>query len=218
MASEDMQIVNDCCTTHIKQILPQAPIPSTAALPAPHMRQGVLHGHTLPQFPEQLLIGMNRDATPLCTPGAPHLEGTGRTDRCREVDHAARLERAGHEIKFTEQEQTKIQALMRKFEANPYSTPSVKDSQADVGEEVLNTLIELEELIAVSSDVIFRKQHYEKMTARIQAVLAQNGRISLAEVRDLFDTSRKYAQALLEHLDELGITVREGDYRRLRTS
>jgi selenocysteine-specific elongation factor len=54
------------------------------------------------------------------------------------------------------------------------------------------------------------------MTARIQETLRQNGKISLAEVRDLFNTSRKYAQALLEHLDALGVTVRDGDFRRLK--
>ena len=132
------------------------------------------------------------------------------------ADHTAHIERAGHEIKFTEQEQTKIQTLMRRFEVNPFITPSVKDCQVEVGEEVLNALIESEELIPVSSDVIFRKQDYEAMTARIREVLSQTGRISLAEVRDLFHTSRKYAQALLEHLDALGVTVRDGDFRRLR--
>src|SRR6266511_1272327 len=109
MASEDRQMVDDCGTTHLKQTLPQAPIPGTAAWPAPHMRQGVRHGHPLPQlrpsswallplpqFPEQLLIGRNRDAAPLGTPGAPPRQGTGGTDRCREVDHAPRLERDRH--------------------------------------------------------------------------------------------------------------------------
>jgi selenocysteine-specific elongation factor len=132
------------------------------------------------------------------------------------VDHAAHIQKVGHEIEFTEQERAKIQVLIRRFEANPYSTPSVKECQLEVGEEVLNALIELEELIPVSSDVIFRKQDYEAMAARIKEMLSQTGKISLAEVRDLFRTSRKYAQALLEHLDTLGITARDGDYRRLR--
>jgi selenocysteine-specific elongation factor len=35
-------------------------------------------------------------------------------------------------------------------------------------------------------------------------------------VRDLFDTSRKYALALLEYLDAKGITKRVGDERILR--
>jgi selenocysteine-specific elongation factor len=47
-------------------------------------------------------------------------------------------------------------------------------------------------------------------------MIEQNGKASLAEVRDLLNTSRKYAQALLEHLDAIGITVRAGDFRKLR--
>ena len=54
------------------------------------------------------------------------------------------------------------------------------------------------------------------MEFQVRAALEKNGQITLAEVRDLFNTSRKYAQALLEHLDAKGITVRNGDYRKLR--
>jgi cell division protein FtsI/penicillin-binding protein 2 len=37
-----------------------------------------------------------------------------------------------------------------------------------------------------------------------------------SEVRDLLGTTRKYVQALLEHLDAIGVTVREGDFRKLK--
>jgi selenocysteine-specific elongation factor len=40
--------------------------------------------------------------------------------------------------------------------------------------------------------------------------------VSAAQVRDHFNTSRRYVLALLEHMDEVGITMREGDVRRLR--
>jgi len=89
-------------------------------------------------------------------------------------------------------------------------------AEAEVGEEVVNALIELGELIAVSQEVIFRKTDYEAMLSKIKTALQQNGQIPLAEARDLFNTSRKYAQALLEHLDATGVTVRDGDYRKLR--
>jgi len=121
-----------------------------------------------------------------------------------------------HEIKFNGQEQAKIQVLMRRFESNPFSPPSVKECQTEIGEEVLNALLEMDELITVSSDVIFRKRDYDSMVAKIQGTIATNDRISLAEVRDLINTSRKYAQALLEHLDATGVTVRDGDFRKIK--
>ena len=83
-------------------------------------------------------------------------------------------------------------------------------------EEVVNALIELRELVTVSSDVAFRQRDYDLMETEIRKAIKQNGRISLAETRDLFQTSRKYAQALLEHFDTAGVTMRDGDFRTLR--
>lgn len=121
-----------------------------------------------------------------------------------------------HEVRLDSGQQAKVQTLLRKFEQNPYSPPSVKECAAEVGEELLNALIELNELITVSSDVIFRKQDYDVMVDRIKEEIQRKDKITLGEVRDLFNASRKYAQALLEHLDSIGITVRDGDFRKLR--
>ena len=41
--------------------------------------------------------------------------------------------------------------------------------------------------------------------------VARNGSVTVAQVRDVFKTSRKYALALLEYTDSQGITRRVGD-------
>ncbi len=106
--------------------------------------------------------------------------------------------------------------MLRTFEKNPYATPSLKECQGEAGEEVVNALIELGELVAVSQDVLFRKKDYDALVEKIRAAIQANGEITLAEARDTFGTTRKYAQALLEHLDAIGITVRTGDSRKLK--
>jgi selenocysteine-specific elongation factor len=47
-------------------------------------------------------------------------------------------------------------------------------------------------------------------------VIQREGSITLARARDELGTSRKYAQAYLEHLDAEHITLRRGDERVLR--
>ncbi|HUF00360.1 MAG TPA: selenocysteine-specific translation elongation factor [Anaerolineales bacterium] len=131
-------------------------------------------------------------------------------------DTSNSLAKPHHEITFDHSQQVMIQALMRKFQQNPYSPPGAKELQTEVNEEILGALMELDELIAVSSDVIFRKQDYDFMVDKIKQEIRQKEKIALGEVRDLFSTSRKYAQALLEHLDATGVTVRDGDFRKLR--
>jgi selenocysteine-specific elongation factor len=121
-----------------------------------------------------------------------------------------------HEVKFDQHQQTQVQNVLRKFEQNPYSPPGVKELQTEISEEMLNALMEMGEFVSVSSDVIFRKGDYDFMIDSIKREIRQQGKITLGEVRDLFNTSRKYAQALLEHLDAIGVTSRDGDFRKLK--
>jgi selenocysteine-specific elongation factor len=132
------------------------------------------------------------------------------------TDYSVWLAKPEHEIKFSGTDQLKVEELMRKFDRNPYATPSVKECQSEVGEEIINALIELNELVAVSQDVVFRKKDYDALVETIRAIIQKNDKITLAEVRDTLGTTRKYAQALLEHLDSTGITIRDGDFRRLK--
>jgi selenocysteine-specific elongation factor len=61
--------------------------------------------------------------------------------------------------------------------------------------------------------------HPEALSAvqdRIVAAIERDGSITLAGARDELGTSRKYAQAFLEHLDGAHVTLRRGDERVLR--
>jgi selenocysteine-specific elongation factor len=121
-----------------------------------------------------------------------------------------------HKVTFDNAQQAKVQTLMRKFAAHPFGPPSVKECQAEVGEEVYAALIEMGELTAVSQEVVFRTSDYETMVTKIKSMLKTKGQATLAEVRDLLGATRKYVQALLEHLDAIGVTVREGEARKLK--
>jgi selenocysteine-specific elongation factor len=105
---------------------------------------------------------------------------------------------------------------MKQCAQNPYATPSIKEAQSAASEDIVNALIEIGELVSVSAEVIFRKSDYDKMVAQIRSHIQTKGSITVAEVRDLFNTSRKYVLALMEHLDAIGVTMRDGDARKLR--
>jgi selenocysteine-specific elongation factor len=131
------------------------------------------------------------------------------------VERRHSLALPGHEIQFGTTQRAQIESLLRRFDDTPYAPPSAKECREAVGEEIIVALKELGQLVAVSEEVIFKKSHYDTMVTAIQDALANNSTITLAEVRDLFHTSRKYAQALLEHLDSIGMTRRNGDTRVL---
>ncbi|MFQ6014377.1 MAG: selenocysteine-specific translation elongation factor [Anaerolineae bacterium] len=122
----------------------------------------------------------------------------------------------GHEVRFTADQQRRIDQLLRQMAKNPYAPPSLSDCQAMVGEEELNALIEQGQLTRVSENVVFLTETYQEMVERVVEYMEREGSITIAQVRDMFHTSRKYALALMEHLDERRVTKRVGDERVLR--
>ncbi len=84
------------------------------------------------------------------------------------------------------------------------------------GPAVLAYLAEQGLVEDTGAGVVFDSAAFATMVDRVRAHIRAHGSVSLAEVRDMFDTSRKYAQAFLEHLDARRITRREGDVRVLR--
>jgi len=117
-----------------------------------------------------------------------------------------------HSIQLTQTQQTKIDAFLDSLAQNPYAPPSDLIPEPDL----LNLLIERRQVVKVNDNVVFSASTYNEMVERVVAHIKTQGKVTLAEVRDMFDTSRKYALAFLEHLDEKKITHRIGDERALR--
>ena len=54
------------------------------------------------------------------------------------------------------------------------------------------------------------------MVERITEYISKNDEITVADVRDMFGASRKYAIPLMDYLDHKRVTRRVGDARVLR--
>ena len=122
----------------------------------------------------------------------------------------------GKRIIFTPDQKQISDLLLQNFSSEPYSPPTIKSCIAEVGEDIYNALIDLGQLTPLSGEIVFRTEDYQKMVETISRILEEKGVISVAQVRDLFKTSRRYVLALLEHLDSIGLTYRDGDVRRLK--
>jgi selenocysteine-specific elongation factor len=132
------------------------------------------------------------------------------------VDEGATVRLPGHAVRFSPEQQRRVDNLLDRFQAGPYTPPSVKESLAIIDEEVLGALLAQERLVQVSEDVLFLAETFDDIVARTRNYIQADGSITLAQFRDLFNTSRKYAQAVLEYMDGTGITRRVGDERVLR--
>lgn len=129
-----------------------------------------------------------------------------------------RLSLPGFQVVLNQQQQSALDQLLRLFSREPFSPPSVKDCLALVGDELYAHLKESGRLVQLSADVVFERATYDRLLRDLQHKLQGEATITVAEIRDQYNTSRKYALAFLEHCDQIGITSRQGDLRRLRTA
>ncbi|MFT5193855.1 MAG: selenocysteine-specific elongation factor [Cellvibrionaceae bacterium] len=131
------------------------------------------------------------------------------------VADGAVLREADHSVVFTEMQNSKIDKLMQQFVRAGINSPNVKDVKSAVGDDLYFALIDLGRMKQISDDVVYRTEDYNRFRGQIIDYIKQNGEITAPQVRDLFDTSRKYAIGFLEHLDYAKVTRRVGDGRQL---
>jgi selenocysteine-specific elongation factor len=72
------------------------------------------------------------------------------------------------------------------------------------------------EAVRVGRSLHFHPEPLAQLATRVVAICERDGEATIAGLRDELGTSRKYAQALLEHLDSTKVTLRRGDAHVLR--
>ncbi|HBX71243.1 MAG TPA: selenocysteine-specific translation elongation factor [Chloroflexi bacterium] len=121
-----------------------------------------------------------------------------------------------HQIALNSQQQQKIDRLLARFAENPAAPPTIKECTAEVGDELFNAMIDLGYVIPLNAEVVYRREDYLYLADLIRLMITTQGSISVAQVRDQLQTSRRYVLALLEHFDAISFTVRDGDVRKLK--
>jgi selenocysteine-specific elongation factor len=102
-------------------------------------------------------------------------------------------------------------ALEERLRAAGHEPPNAADLDADD----LGALRAAGRAVRVGRAMYAHPEALAAVRARVEAVIAADGAITLARLRDELQTSRKFAQALLEHLDAERVTKRLPDDSRV---
>jgi selenocysteine-specific elongation factor len=127
------------------------------------------------------------------------------------AEEGAAIRLTSHKVTLTPAQQAEVDAFLQSLAENPYSPPGDLIPEPDL----LNLLIDQQKVVKVSGSVVFSAEAYNEMLEKITEYIKTKGNVSVAQVRDMFNNSRKYVLALLEYLDEKKVTRRVGDERVL---
>ena len=91
-----------------------------------------------------------------------------------------------------------------------YSEIDLKGVSRDMADDILNILLTEGKVVRVTEEMYTLAEYMEQAKEKIKAHLAADPLITIAQVRDMFGTSRKSAKPILEYMDALKITKKMG--------
>jgi selenocysteine-specific elongation factor len=113
----------------------------------------------------------------------------------------------------------RLASLLRSDGAAPRAHGDLAEAVGLAPVEVERRLVRLEgvgQAVRLGRNLHIHPEPLAELEARVIAICERDGSATIASVRDELGTSRKYAQALLEHLDRTRVTRRVGDAHVLR--
>jgi selenocysteine-specific elongation factor len=127
----------------------------------------------------------------------------------------------GFEPKLSQGERRLKHELATAIHSGGMSPPDASELAASAGArasvvpELLALLRDEQRIIPIHSTFYLDTDSEAELRRRVEERLSDGSAISMAELRDLLGTTRKYAVPIGEYLDRIGLTRREGDLRRL---
>jgi selenocysteine-specific elongation factor len=82
-----------------------------------------------------------------------------------------------------------------------------------LGQDLLRYLVDSRRLVKVTSELFYPSGLWDGLRERLAGHFARHPALTMAEFKEMLQVSRKYAVPLLEHLDRIGWTRRQGDVR-----
>ena len=133
------------------------------------------------------------------------------------------LRLASHQVQLGGQEKVLMDKIIKILGEQPWAPPDLKEveKQAGVPRNRLSEVIRLLErdgsVVRITADMYFLASSIEQLRATLVQFLSDKGEMNAAAFRDLIGSSRKYTIPLLEYFDRVGLTIRIGDIRKLKT-
>jgi selenocysteine-specific elongation factor len=113
---------------------------------------------------------------------------------------------------------TRILGLLEKGGFQPPSVEELSQSLKIDGKhlsDILKLMTKESTLVRISESMYITSSIYNDMIANLKTFFAKKPEMTVAEFRDILNTTRKYALPFLEYLDTHKVTLRVGDIRKL---
>jgi selenocysteine-specific elongation factor len=125
-------------------------------------------------------------------------------------------------VTLTRRQRSIREKLMQIYSTSGIETPITEHilegfptNERAEAKQVLESLITSGDLILLTPQICLYHEDYRRILETAKAHFETNDSLTLAQLRDLLNTSRKYSQAIIEYFDKIHITKKDGDIHYL---
>ena len=228
-----------CCREDEVQLLVEALLKSKQliSLDVSSNKSITLHPHTLEILQGRILVGLQRahEKSPLLL-SIPRQQVVARVARRDEpailnavaermisskliVGDEQTLAHPEFRPQLSQVQQELLTQLRTTYRDAAFMPPDVRELSKTLGvadkeiRKILDLCVAAGDIAHLGGPLYMDADYETQMKERIRAALRQQPELAVKDIRDLLDTSRKYAVPLCEYLDRIGITKRVGDMR-----
>ena len=115
-----------------------------------------------------------------------------------------------------------LKSMIDEFRAADLQPPALTGlataAQADRKrlERLATLAVALGELVKVDARIYLHVSAEKRLRSVVADLIASSGGVTVSQVREAVNSTRKYVVPIMEHLDRIGFTRREGDKRVLK--
>ncbi len=127
----------------------------------------------------------------------------------------------GHQGALAPADQELLDQMLAEFDAGAFQPPGLEDLRCRTPRnakrlrELLDLAVTRGQLVRIADGIWLHQRRWNELMARLVEKLRGGAQVTVADIRSMLNSSRKYVVPLVERLDAAGITRRQGDFRTL---
>ncbi|MBU0617573.1 MAG: selenocysteine-specific translation elongation factor [Planctomycetes bacterium] len=127
----------------------------------------------------------------------------------------------GHGGAMSPEDQRLFDAILAELQAARFQPPAIKSLACASARnmkrvrELMNLAAARGKLVYIAEDIWLHRKCWDELVRLVTAAIREHSGVTVADIRTMLDSSRKYVVPIAESLDAAGITKRVGDNRVL---
>jgi selenocysteine-specific elongation factor len=127
----------------------------------------------------------------------------------------------GHAGAMSPEDQRLFDAILAELEAARFQPPAIKSltcvsaKNTKRARELMNLAVARGKLMYVAEGIWLHRSCWDELVGLVTSAIRERGGVTVADIRTMLNSSRKYVVPIAEALDSAGVTKRVGDNRVL---